>query len=496
MAIEITKVFTWCAKLTPNSSCDRIRIGSPRVAAVSLMIVVLLGAVILAAPDALLAQVAARPNIVVIMTDDQRLDDMRVMPKTRALIGDAGTTFVNHHVALPTCCPSRATFLTGQYPHNHGVFSNAPPSGGFHKLNNNNTLPMWLQSAGYFTSHIGKYLNGYGASDAIPPGWNDWQSMYTGGGMYGYKINDNGVEVSYGTVAAHHNTDVIAGRAVQTIAEAAQRGQPFFISIMPKAVHDEPDIDGFPNPRPPARYLHSFDNTPLPRPPSFNEADVSDKPRAIRALSSIPAAGVNEITQRYRSRLSGLLGIDDLVQSVITKLSELALLDNTVVIFTSDNGWFQGEHRIRKGKGRHYEEATHVPLMIRGGGFPAGVIRHQFVSNIDLAPTIISLAQASARRVMDGQSLLPLATNPSASSNRSLLIELLGLKAVRNKSFLYVQHSTGERELYDMRPGTANYDPYQLNSRHASSAYAQIRSQLATKLNQLRTCSGTTCAVQ
>jgi arylsulfatase A-like enzyme len=118
------------------------------------------------------------------------------------------------------------------------------------------------------------------------------------------------------------------------------------------------------------------------------------------------------------------------------------------------------------------------------------------VGNIDLAPTLVALAGATARRVMDGRSLLPLAQNPSLATSRDLLIETLTYQAVRNNGFVYVQHSTGERELYDMRPGTGNYDPYQLNSRHGASAYAQIRSQLATKLNALRTCSGASCGGQ
>jgi arylsulfatase A-like enzyme len=165
-------------------------------------------------------------------------------------------------------------------------------------------------------------------------------------------------------------------------------------------------------------------------------------------------------------------------------------------MFTSDNGFLQGEHRIPKEKVKVYEESSRVPLMIRGPGFPAGATANQFVGNIDLVPTIVALAGATARRVMDGRSLLPLAQNPSLATARDLLIETRTYKAVRNNSFVYVQHSTGERELYDMRAGTANYDPFQLNSRHGASAYAQIRSQLATRLNQLRTCSGASCGGQ
>jgi N-acetylglucosamine-6-sulfatase len=157
---------------------------------------------------------------------------------------------------------------------------------------------------------------------------------------------------------------------------------------------------------------------------------------------------------------------------------------------------FHGEHRIVSGKGYAYEEASHLPLLIRGDGFPQGVTRNQFVANIDLAPTIVDLANASPRRVMDGRSLLALAKDPSLANARNLLIDQQNYKAVRNKSFLYVEHNSGEQELYDMRPVTTNYDPYQLLSRHADSAYSQIMAQLASRVSMLRTCLGVSCEVQ
>jgi arylsulfatase A-like enzyme len=310
--------------------------------------------------------------------------------------------------------------------------------------------------------------------------------------MFNYTLNDNGTLVTYGGTAADYQTDVLADRAVDSINEAALR-QPFFLSITPKAPHaDEPPGYAIPAPR----YLGAFADKPLPRRPSFNEADVSDKPSFIRSLPRLTASRINEIKVRYQSRLESLLAVDDLVQRVANALANTGVLDNTVLMFTSDNGYFHGEHRIPNNKEKVYEEAARVPLLIRGGGFPPGVTANQYVSNIDLAPTIVSLAGATPRLVMDGRSLLPLAQNPNLATTRSLLIEHQTYKAVRNHSFVYVEHNTGERELYDMRAGTANYDPYQLNSRHANSNYNQIKSQLRTKLNQLRACSGTTCAVQ
>jgi arylsulfatase A-like enzyme len=432
------------------------------------------------------------------MTDDQRVADLQYMSKTRTLLTGAGSTFRNYFATFPFCCPSRATFLTGQYPHNHGVLGNAPPDGGYTKLDHNNTLPLWLQGAGYFTSHIGKYLNGYPPTTnrlEIPPGWHDWQGLFTGNQMYNYTINDNGVLVRKGDTAADYNTDVLANRAVSAIGQAA-RHQPFFLNIATNAPHWEPEPLPFPNPRPAPRHLNVFSREPLPRPPSFNEADVSDKPAFIRNARLFTATDVSFITARFRSRIESLLAVDDLVERVVNKLAATGVLNNTVIIFTSDNGYILGEHRIREGKIRVYQESSRVPLLIRGPGFPAGATVKQFVANIDLAPTIVDLANAAPGLVADGRSLLPFVQNSSVATPRDLLIETKGYEALRNQSFLYVEHHTGERELYDMRPGTANYDPYQLNSRHASSAYAQIRSQLATKLNALRTCSGASCGAQ
>jgi N-acetylglucosamine-6-sulfatase len=260
----------------------------------------LVGAIGIGTPDTLAAQTipSARPNIVVIMTDDQGLNEMRALPKTKALIG-AGTTFSNHYVSFPLCCPSRATFLTGQYPHNHGVLGNAPPNGGYPKLDNTNTLPLWLQQAGYFTSHIGKYLNRYGIDNPteVPPGWTHWQGLVDNSTymMYNYTINDNGTLVTYGNTARNYQTDVLAGRAEETIDEAAASNQPFFLSIAPTPPHYELFASGFGPIRPAPRHTDAFSEEPLPRTPAFNEADVLDKPantpnRTALASAYRPAA--------------------------------------------------------------------------------------------------------------------------------------------------------------------------------------------------------------
>jgi arylsulfatase A-like enzyme len=428
-----------------------------------------------------------RPNIVVIMTDDQALESMRVMPRTRTLIGGAnGTRFRNSYVALPWCCPSRATFLTGQYPHNHNVWTNGPPDGGYSRLDHSNTLPVWLRRAGYYTAHIGKYLNGYSESKPSPPGWSDWQAVGNGPySLYNYAIRDNSRIVNYGSAPADYQTDVLSSRARTTLLEMKTK-QPFFLSIAPKAPH----VGAVPAPR----HATVFSNEPFTPPANFNEANVSDKPKFIQGLPLLTSADASAITQRYRKELGSLLAVDELVARVVNVLSTNGMLSNTVIIFTSDHGVFHGEHRIKAGKVHVYEEAVETPLLIRGPGFPAGKTVDQFVSNIDLAPTIVALAGAAPGLPMDGVSLLPLVQDPTVLANRNLLIETLDYQAVRNRSFLYVERDTGEQELYDMRVGTANYDPYQMQSRHADPAYTQEKETLSRVLNLMSVCMGTsTC---
>lgn len=257
----------------------------------SLLSVIFLSEMLFCASDLLITQAAAapKPNIVVIMTDDQTSESLRVMSKTRKLLGDAGTTFSNYFVTVPLCCPSRATFLTGQYAHNHGVLDNFLPNGGYTRLNHNNTLPLWLQEAGYYTVHIGRYLNRYGFDvppETIPPGWTDWQGVIERERMYNYTLNDNGTLVVHGEAPEDYSTDVLADRAAASLTEAATR-QPFFVHIAPTAPHQDPAVQGFPNPKPAPRHINAFATEPLPRPPSFNEANVSDKPAFIRNLKTL-----------------------------------------------------------------------------------------------------------------------------------------------------------------------------------------------------------------
>ena len=440
----------------------------------------------------------SRLNVLVIMTDDQTVDEMKALPKTRALLGEQGTTFENSFVDFALCCPSRSTFLTGQYAHNHGVQANGGPHGGYPHLDHSNTLPVWLREAGYYTAHIGKYLNNYGVdSPAPPPGWSRWFGLIdpTTYRMYGYKVSDDGEPVTYGSSPKDYQTDVIAAQAEEVIRSRAGSRQPFFLTVAGIAPHLERLGKDQTPPRPAPRHAGRFAGEALPAKPSYDEADVADKPDHISRRQRFSPAKKQNVADTYRACLASLLAVDEMVERLVKTLEETGQLDRTVILFTSDNGFYFGEHRISEGKYLPYEEAIRVPLIIRGGGFPAGATVTQPVSNLDLAPTIVALTGARARRVMDGQPLLPLVHDPGNGKDRTLLIEGYGegkdkppFTAVRDPRWFYAEYKNGDRELYDLQT-----DPYELRSLHADPASAAVRQDLAKRLARLRACSGAGC---
>ena len=449
---------------------------------------------------------AAKPNIVVLMTDDQTLDSMSVMPQTERLLGERGTTFTRSFASYALCCPSRATLFTGQYAHNHGVLGNGPPNGGYSRLDKSNWLPLWLQAAGYRTMHVGKFLNGYGVTSPqteVPPGWSDWHGTIdpTTYRFWNYTVNENGTLRTYGAANEPelYSTDFFARRANELIAAAAPSAQPFFLSVAFLAPHSgapgEPGDPGAVHPTPAVapRHVNAFSSLVLPRPASYNEADVSDKPANIRRRALITDGRAAAIQEAYQQRLESLLAVDEAVASIVGGLGASGELDETLILFTSDNGFFHGEHRVPQGKLLVYEPSVRLPLLMRGPGVPAGERRSQLVTNADLAPTILDAAEATPGRAQDGRSLLDLALDPGAQWGRELLIEGgnnngLTFRALRNYRWKYVQHANGELELYDLEN-----DPDELNNVASSFALGPLRSALAARLARLTTCTGSSC---
>ena len=486
------------------------------------VLAVLLAVAALALPARAPAREGARPNVVVVMTDDQTLADMEAMPETRRLVGDAGATFDEAYVSYPSCCPSRATFLTGQYAHNHDVRSTTPPHGGVEALDADHTLPVWLEAAGYDTTHIGKYLNGYGLrrKPNIPAGWTDWhgsvdKSTYQ---MYGYTLNENGVLRTYGDFytedAALYQTDVLRDKALEVVrAHAGPEGDPdpFFLSLAFVAPHGEVTEPGGttkPYVRPAPRHRGRFATVGIDS-PAFDELDVRDKPPAIQALPRVGPAARERVLESFRARREALLAVDEAMAALVGELERTGQLENTYVVFTSDNGFLQGEHRIPKGKFLAYDASSHVPLLVRGPGIAPGTVTDEPVLNTDLAPTVLEATGARATLEMDGRSLLPFARDPLRRSARPLLHEgLVGgdvdrdgyrppkrptrmnpYRAIRTSRFLLVQWRGGPRELYDLAR-----DPFELDSVHRDPRYAATRSALSDELAVLRDCEGAACS--
>jgi N-acetylglucosamine-6-sulfatase len=359
-----------------------------------------------------------------------------------------------------------------------------------------NTVSVWLKAAGYNTALIGKVMNGYGGSATthILPGWEDWIATVTGSNYFEYDLNENGTIVHYGTDASDYLTDVLAEKAVQFI-QAQTASVPFYLLITPHAPH---------GPQTPApRHAGAFATAPLPLPPNFNEADVSDKPTPIRSLPVLSSTKISELTTQFRNRRESLLSVDDLVGSVVSALDSQGLLDNTIVIFTSDNGYSLGSHRwIRKLL--LYEESIRVPLVIRGPGVPAGQIRSQLVNNLDVVATIVLQAQASPGNVLDGRSLMPIIADPTAPWRTALLVQgsfkdddgdgnptsNLTYFGVRGKRYVYEQISDGERELYDL-----STDAFELNNIASSPKSGSIVAYYKNLLGPLSACAGSTCWV-
>src|SRR5215216_6229086 len=438
------------------------------------------------------AQTTSRPNFVFVVTDDLDERSMEQLGGIRTIMNANGTTFENAYVTYSLCCPSRATILRGQYPHNHGIIDNGLPDGGEGKFRNlgrdRSTIATWLDDAGYQTKLVGKYMNSY--NDLYkPPGWDEWYAMMgdhwnlsdpaTG------KMNDNGKQTTLGG----HSTDVFADKASDFITRSSKNPAPFFLWVGTKAPHSPPEVAD--------RYQNEFTTTPLPKPPNFNEADVSDKPAWVRSRGLHTQTQIDEFEQEYRARLRSMLSVEDLFRQTIATLQATNELENTYIFFTSDNGYHLGNHRLGLGKRAPYEEDIGVPLMVRGPGVPAGVVRQELVLNDDFAPTIAELAGASTPSFVDGSSFASLLTSSPPSSWRTAFLEegwpTGNLQVPRHKSVHTQDHmfteyvDTGERELYNL-----NTDPFQLDSIKQTDA-PQLYSTLQSRLNALRACSGAEC---
>jgi arylsulfatase A-like enzyme len=391
---------------------------------------------------------AARPNIVVIMIDDFDVESIKMLvqagmlPSLQQYFLEVGFNFRESFSVASLGGPSRSTFLTGQYPHNHGVIANFPPIGGVGFLNESSTIATWLRAAGYRTAMAGRYVTGYGwwtDGTRIPPGWDDWNALVDPGSfhMEDYKININGTLVDFGALSEKlgtelYQTDMVTLTALQAIDRAAADPRPFFLYLAPVSFNFEvpiytecPDPNYPPPPgtflgwtqRPAARHLNTiFGNEiafPLPGAASFNEEDVSDKPAWLQANEPFSAYEVDCLKKRHWRKLETMRAVDQQIGAVMGQLAQRGMLSNTIAIFTGDNGFMDGQHRFAT-KTPAYEESIRVPLVIRTPSNTTPRQIDRLVLNTDLAPTIAHIALATPAHAVDGRSLLPLLQNPLA----------------------------------------------------------------------------------
>lgn len=453
------------------------------------------------------------PNVLLVLTDDQDVGTLDVMPQLASLWAAQGVTFNAAFAASPLCSPGRAALLTGQHAHNHGVWNNGGGSGGgYGALDYATTLPVWLKGAGYDTAFMGKFMNDYGLvnapgksgppCDEIPAGWDTWFTFITAANnnLYNhYLTNTNGSVVQYGNAqvppgcsvdsvnANAYSTDKLAQRASNWITNHASTG-PWFLVVAPYAPHNSA---GQPIPAPRHNGAFAGDPFPIPGSPNYNEADVTDKPAVVQAFPLLTPTDTALRATFHRKRRESLLAVDELVAGVEAAIVASSQGARTVRIFSSDNGWLNGEHRIPGLKTFVYEESARVPLIVRGPGYGAGVTSPELVGQVDLAPTIVALAGASASRTMDGADLGPLLRGEPVEWRSALLIESrqnASYDAVRTQGHLYAEHTSGESELYDMAA-----DPGQLASLHADPAFDSVKAALAAQLQTLRFCVGSGC---
>lgn len=441
---------------------------------------------------------ANRPNFVVIMTDDQREDTLLYMTNVQNRLVSHGITFTNSFVTTPLCCPSRTSFLTGMYAHNHRVLTNNGNEHGgystFMKQNHDpNTIAVWLHDVGYKTSLIGKYLNGYGKNKHVPPGWDDWHAFATPE-YYDYNLiectdcqSENAAVARnhYGKNDDKYSTDVLKEKAktfLQTTTE------PFFLVFEPKAPHGGGgQEDGLNNPEIPSRHKGSCDPISPQSLGAYNESPVSDKTKWIREKNKLSADKKRDIERFARAQVCSLKAVDEAIAEMLDVLGE-ERLNNTVVIFTSDNGYTWGEHRYT-GKNCLYDPCAKVPLVIAYPAMTTSAFSSgQLVTNLDVVATILDLAGVPIPTQVDGKSFVSLLTDASASIQDDILLEVWSTSktsptgsAVRTKEYKYVEYNRGGREFYDLQN-----DPYEENNQVRNSDFASIIQDLSVRLSELK----------
>ncbi len=438
----------------------------------------------------------SKPNIILILTDDQPPQSVQYMPTVGKELVAKGINFTNGFVTTPLCCPSRASILTGLYAHNHGVLTDTPPQGGAPAFNASSTIAVWLKQAGYRTAMIGKYLNDYELltpKGIVPPGWDEWDAFLghgsnNGGYYYGYSMSDNGKKLRYGTDTKDYSGDVLTTQALKFIQDSGNR--PFFLYLAfynPHQTYQAAD-----------RYKDMFktDATFTPyRPPNFLPTDLTGKPTWVQTFrDQLDPAYLDHTYQRI---LRSDMSVDDAVGQVTALLDKLNERNRTAIFYLTDNGESLGDNGIL-GKDCPYEACSHVPFIV---SYPPLTTQARtdahFVLNIDLAPTFAALGGAAVPGKVNGVSLLPLLTDPNAPWRNSFLIEhwqdlspdnpegptsrIPTYFAIHTERWKYIEYDNGDRELYNLQT-----DPYEMHNLFGQPGYDTTVATLSAELHALK----------
>jgi N-acetylglucosamine-6-sulfatase len=442
-----------------------------------------------------------RPNIVFVLTDDLSTNLVPYLPHVRAL-ARGGASFRNYFVVDSLCCPSRSAIFTGLFPHDDGVFTNTGPDGGYEAYNRfgnqDKSFAVALQSAGYRTGFMGKYLNGYQPDDPPAPGWDTWDvAGGSGYAEYDYRLNENGSTRYFGTQPKDYLTDVLARKASTFITESRASGKAFALEIATFAPHHPwvpapSDIDTFPTLR-------------APRGPAFDRRS-SNAPAWLAGRPPLSERAIRIIDAGFRRRVESVQAVDRMIGRIEQVLAAQHELDNTYFVFSSDNGFHMGEHRLLPGKQTAFDTDIRVPLVIAGPHLPAGRTISSLASSVDLAPTFLQIAGVQPTDAPDGVSLLGLLRGEPAPAHwqRAVLIEHHGpltapsdpdlqpwvagwppsYEAMRSATSLYVEYRTGEREYYDLVD-----DPNELHNLAGTLSRHQL-ARLNERLRGLVACHG------
>lgn len=468
----------------------------------ALVVVTMLLAVTVIVPTAMgtsvnspVSRTSEPPNIIFILTDDLSVREMKHHPKLRNMIGGKEGAELDGFTTNSLCCPSRASILTGTYTHNNNVKANKAPAGGRYRFwkegHEKDSLGRWMYRAGYRTSYIGKYLNGY--TKGKPVGWASWYG-YSG---Y-YKRQSSHPFFWKGKkryVKRGNDTDQMRRFAVREIKASKKTKKPLFLTVATNAPHS-PSIYS-------KKDSEDFSELKVPRTPAYRETDLSDKPKWVRERPPISKKKKASMDLMYRDRQRAMKSVTRLTDSVIQELKKTGELDNTYIVFTSDNGFRFGEHGIGQGKTTAYEEDIRVPLYVRGPGIPGPSKPQGPALLIDLAPTFLDWADASKPADIDGRSLAPFLWETERNQRKAFLVEgyndregyhhyVPTYRTLRGKDFSYTEYPASNgyngRELYDL-----NEDPYQLKNLLTGDYSEQEVSKYSQQLEKLYKCRGRNC---